>query len=304
MAAPAAVVFNKVNDFKNWPQFSPWAEKEPTAALTYGDTTVGEGGFYAWNGEILGEGYMETLSTRANEQIAQTINFIEPFEARSNINWTFTPEGEQTRVTWQMEGKKDFVSKLATIFMGSIEDMTGPDFERGLFKLDSLLQADMRVYKIDINGTVAHSGGYYLYKTTSCKFSELQTKMTELMPQVAGYAITHNISFAGKPFVRYHQWDRANDAIIFSSCIPTTTKIMATESDILTGQLEPFEAIKTTLTGDYNNLEEAWLQTMDYIAQNELELAAPGYMLEYYLTDPMDQPNPADWITEIYVGIK
>jgi len=304
IAAPAAVIFNKVNDYKNWSAFSPWIEKEPTAALSYGDTTAGKGGFYNWNGEILGEGHMETLDTKNNAYINQSINFIKPFKAQSNSRWTFTPEGEQTRVTWQMGGKKDFIAKLATVFVGSIEEQTGPDFQRGLYKLDSLVQAEMRVYSIEVNGPVAHSGGYYLYKSASCKFSELQGALAKVMPEVAGYALTHNISFAGKPFVRYHKWDRANDAIIFSACIPTTTKITTTESNILTGQLEPFQAIKTTLKGDHSNLEEAWLQAFDDIAQKHLELAPSGYMLEYYITDAEDKPNPADWITEIYIAIE
>ena len=76
------------------------------------------------------------------------------------------------------------------------------------------------------------------------------------------------------------------------------------DSHILTGQLEPFKTIKTVLTGNYDNLEEAWITTMNYITDNNLEISESGPMLETYVTDPLEQPNPAKWVTEIYIAIK
>lgn len=302
--APAEVLYDKVNNFKNWPEFSPWLEQDPNAALSYGNTTQGVGSSYSWAGDILGEGSMETTKTIKNQSIAQKINFIKPFEASSNINWTFDAQGAETKVTWQMNGDQDFVSKLFTVFMGSIEENTGPDFERGLFKLDSIVQRDMRVYSIKVNGMAEHSGGYYLYKTTSCKFADFQDKMASMMPEIGAYAISNNISFAGRPFVLYQKWDEANDAIIFSTCIPTTTRIISKEPDILTGQLEPFKAIRTTLIGDYSNLKETWETTMSYIESNNHKMDDSGPMIEIYIKDHSYSSNPAKWVTDVFVPIK
>ena len=109
---------------------------------------------------------------------------------------------------------------------------------------------------------------------------------------------------AGSSFVNYHKWDEANNAVIFSCCIPTTAQVITTESDILTGQLNPFKAVKTTLQGDYDNLKEAWDETFKYIENYKLVASESGPMLEVYLTKPERTPNPADWITEIYIAIK
>lgn len=106
-------------------------------------------------------------------------------------------------------------------------------------------------------------------------------------------------------FLLYHKRDKENDAVIFSSAVPTNSKIITEEdSHILTGQLESFKAIKTVLRGNYDNLEEAWKTTMNYIADQNLEVNDSGPMLETYVTDPLEQPNPAKWITEIYIAIK
>ena len=116
--------------------------------------------------------------------------------------------------------------------------------------------------------------------------------------------MTHNVTMAGPPFILYLKWDEENDATIFSTGVPTNSKIVSTESDILTGKLESFRAVKTVLKGDYKNLKEAWKSTMKYISDNNLEMIEGGSMLETYLTDPMRKPNPADWITELYIAIK
>lgn len=302
--APVSLLYNKVNDYKEWPSFSPWLEQDTNATLNFEDKTVGEGAGYSWNGEDLGEGSMRTLETESNRSIIQKIEFIKPFESQSNINWFFEPTKEGTKVTWQMEGEQDFMTKLYTTFMGSIESNTSPDFERGLFKLDSVTRADMKVYSINVEGTTQHSGGYYLYNTTSCKLDEFEKNMKQMLPQVEAYAIANNITKAGAPFIIYHRWDEKNNAVIFSSCIPTNSRIYSEDSNILTGQLETFKAVKTTLNGDRSNIEDAWDQTMSFIATNNLEMVEGGPMLETFVTDPRREPNPAKWITEIYIAIK
>ncbi|MFK7782264.1 GyrI-like domain-containing protein, partial [Psychroserpens sp.] len=116
--------------------------------------------------------------------------------------------------------------------------------------------------------------------------------------------MTNNVTMAGPPFILYHKWDEENDAAIFSTCVPTNSKIVTDDAEILTGKLESFSAVKTVLKGNYSNLKEAWETTMKYIADNNLEMVEGGSMLETYLSDPMRELNPAKWFTEIYVEVE
>lgn len=302
--APVSVLFKKVNDFKNWPQFSPWLEQEPNANLTYGETTSGMGANYSWEGAVLGEGSMETLTVNDNSSISQHISFVKPYKSESDIYWKFEPSEEGTKVTWGMKGEQDFMTKMYTVFAGSIEKNTAPDFDRGLFKLDSVVTADMRKYSITVNGITQHGGGYYLYNTTSCKLDDVENNIQEMLPKVTDFLNKNNIKPAGAQFVEYIKWDEANNAAIISCCVPTTEKIVTTDNNILTGQLLPFKAVKTTLKGNYSNLKEAWDKAKRYIPENGLEFAENGPLLEVYTTDPVNHPNPADWVTEIYIAVK
>ena len=247
---------------------------------------------------------MTTIAVEDGKSIVQKIVFIKPFESESNINWSFEDTDEGVEVTWAMKGKQDFMTKMYTTFAGSIEENTSPDFDRGLFKLDSIIQVDMKKYSIKVNGVTEHGGGYYIYNTTSCKISDLATKMQVMLPKVGNYALNNNLIMAGPPFVNYHKWDEVNNAVMFSCCVPTTEKVISNEPDILTGQLKPFKAIKTTLKGNYVNLNEARDATMKYIPENGFEFEEKGPSIESYPVDPMSTPNPADWITEIYIAVK
>ncbi|MCB0398022.1 MAG: SRPBCC family protein, partial [Winogradskyella sp.] len=244
--APAAVIYNNVIDFKNWESWSSWVEKDPETVITFSDTTAGVGGSYSWV-DSHGSGKMTTLAANPDQSIEQKLQFgnFEP----SNITWNFEPSDDgKTNVTWKMHSDKiPFFFKADALFKGGFDNMIGPDFERGLEKLDSLIIESMMVYSIKVDGIANHGGGYYIYNTTSCKMDDIEERMTEMLSKISNYAMKNRIAMAGAPYVNYHKWDEANNATIFSCCIPTTTQVITTESDILSGQLEPFRAVKTTM---------------------------------------------------------
>ncbi len=300
--APAAVVYENIIDLKNWEAWSSWIEEKPETIITLSDKTNGIGGSYTWEDED-GVGTMKTIDATLNTSINQEMQFGD--FPKSDITWSLKPNNDgSTEVQWNISGKDlPFDFKIFSTLMGGMEKQIGPHFERGLEKLDSILVADMKRYSVNIEGVTQHSGGFYLYNTTSCKFSDFKEKMQDMLPKVRSYAISNNISIAGKPFVIYHKWDTENDAVMFSCCIPTTSRIIATEADIITGQLEPFRTVKTVLKGDYENLQDAWDKTMTYIKTNNLEQSENGPMIESYVTNSNNYPNPADWITEIFIAI-
>lgn len=299
--APVSVVYNQVIDYKTWPTWGSWFEKEPDMEVTYGEQTEGVGASYTWVGKD-GPGSMKTTEATPNESIMQELQFgdYEP----STVYWNFEPVEEGTKVTWGMKSDKmPFMFKAYAAFAGGMEGMVAPDYERGLERLDSVTVASMKAYSIEENGITQHGGGFYLYNTTSCRIDEIESKMQEMMPKVGMFAEKNNVKMAGAPFTLYHSWDEENGTTMFSCCVPTTDKVVTTDSNILTGQLEPFKAVKITLKGNYENLKEAWEKAFEYIAKNNLEAAEEGPMIEAYLTDPMSVPNPANWITEIYIAV-
>ena len=302
--APTAVIYNNVNDYKNWASWSSWVEKDPEIKITLPKLTKGEGASYSWEDKN-GFGKMETIETNTNKSINQVMQIGE--YPKSYVLWTFKPNDDgSTDVTWTIEGKDlPFDFKAYNIVMGGMEKQIGPDYERSLEKLDSIVISDMQKYSIVVDKeTTQHSGGFYIYNTAATSFDGFKPKMAAMLQEVIAYATNNNVTMAGAPFILYHKWDEANNTIMFSCSIPTTARVITTGESILTGQLEPFKAVKTTLNGDYNNLKEAWDKTMKAIADSGLEQDENGAYIESYLNSPINTPNPADLKTEIYIAVK
>ncbi len=140
ISAPASAVFAQVNDFHRWEAWSPWAKMDPNMKTTYAGAPAGTGSIYSWVGNSqVGAGRMTIIESRPHELVRINFEFLKPFAATNLADFTFKPQGGQTLVTWEMSGKKNFVSKAICMFM-NMDKMVGGDFEKGLAKMKSLAE--------------------------------------------------------------------------------------------------------------------------------------------------------------------
>ena len=119
-----------INDFHNWPQWSPWENIEPSMARSHSGAASGKGAAYAWEGKKVGAGRME-ITDATPSRITIKLDFLKPFEAHNTTVYTLDGQGEGTQVTWTMSGNNNFLSKLMQVF-STMDKMVGGDFERGL----------------------------------------------------------------------------------------------------------------------------------------------------------------------------
>jgi Polyketide cyclase / dehydrase and lipid transport len=144
IAAPAPAVFAQVNDFHNWEAWSPWAKLDPAAKATFEGPPAGKGAIFRWAGnQEVGEGSMMITESRPSDLIRIKLEFLEPFEATNTAEFTFKPEGNQTAVTWSMEGQNNFIAKAVCLFM-NMDKMVGGQFEKGLASMKSVAEAAVR----------------------------------------------------------------------------------------------------------------------------------------------------------------
>jgi uncharacterized protein YndB with AHSA1/START domain len=130
--APPEKVFALINDFHNWPAWSPWEKLDPAMKRTHTGATAGQGAVYAWLGNSdVGEGRMEITESVPSSRVGIKLDFIKPFESGNTTLFTLQPQGDSTQVTWLMQGPAPYVTKLMTVFV-SMDKMIGKDFEAGL----------------------------------------------------------------------------------------------------------------------------------------------------------------------------
>ncbi len=137
--APAQRVFNKVQDFRAWKEWSPWYALDPKAVHGYEGPSSGVGAVYTWAGnDKVGEGRMTLTQAHPFETIDIELSFKRPMEGTADVRFIFEPAEDKTRVTWEMSGHNGFVGKLFCLFV-SMDKMIGGDFERGLKSLGSAI---------------------------------------------------------------------------------------------------------------------------------------------------------------------
>ena len=141
ISAAAPAVFAQVNDFHKWDAWSPWAKLDPAAKATFEGPSAGIGAIFRWAGnEEVGEGSMTITESRPSDLIRIKLEFQRPFAATNTAEFTFKPEGNQTAVTWSMEGKNNFIAKAMCLFMNMYK-MVGGQFEKGLASMKSIVEA-------------------------------------------------------------------------------------------------------------------------------------------------------------------
>ncbi len=301
--APAAVIYNNVIDFKNWEVWSSWAEADSDLIITLTEKTKGVGGSYSWEDKD-GIGTMITLTAKPYTSIKQQMQF-ENFTP-SDVSWDFKPnEDGSTEVIWSISGKDlPFMFKAFATVMGGMEKQIAPHYERSLEKLDSIVINSMKAFNVKINGITEYGGGFYLYKTTNATRSNISKIMGQQYGSIGLFMGQNNIAFAGMPFTIYHDMNMENGTVIMSNAIPVKEKVIITgDSNIICDYMPKMKVLKATLKGNYTNLAKAWETTMQYIAENNIE-QSKHKPFEIYTTDPGQFPNPANWITEIYIPIK
>ncbi len=306
--APAEVIYDQVKDYKTWKEWGPWMDEDDQLEITYAEKSEGEGASYSWKSEQMGDGSMKTVKVIPNKEIDQKITFNTPIgDSESDVYWRFEPsetEGK-TKVTWGMKGKHSFMEKVIMAFQSEdFETSLGDMYAKGLSNLETEVEDAMNAYEITVDGITRHGGGFYMYNTTSSRMSEIGANMGAMLGQISRFMNENNINASGMPFTIYNNVDKANGTVIFSSAIPVAAEVITPPgSPVLCSYMAPVDALKTTLRGKYDNLGEAYDKAEAYLNENNLVSDPSRNMFEIYANDPGEVPNPANWVTEIYIPV-
>jgi len=139
--APAAALFQQVNDFHNWQAWSPWAKLDPAMQVEYDGPPAGTGAIYHWSGDAqVGEGRATIVESRPNELVRIQLDFVKPMAGTDIAEFAFRPSDAKTEVTWSIAGKNSFMAKAVNLVM-DMQAMVGGMFEQGLKDLEAAAQA-------------------------------------------------------------------------------------------------------------------------------------------------------------------
>ena len=139
VAAEPERVHALIDDFHEWPAWSPWEGVDPDMERTYSGPEKGVGSRYAWRGNRkAGSGDMTIVSSDAG-RVGIELRFLKPVKSESRIDFELVPAGPATAVTWRMTGEQKGLMAVFGRVM-PMEKLVGKDFEKGLARLKTVAE--------------------------------------------------------------------------------------------------------------------------------------------------------------------
>jgi hypothetical protein len=138
--APADKIFPLINDYHNWPSWSPYEKLDPNMKKILSGAASGKGSVYEWDGNSkAGKGRMEITDSVPSSKVTIKLDFSKPMEGHNVAEFTLVPSGDSTSVTWAMSGPMPYVAKVMSVFF-DMDKLIGKEFETGLANMKAVAE--------------------------------------------------------------------------------------------------------------------------------------------------------------------
>ena len=311
MKAPLPAVWEQVVEFKNWPNWSPWAASDPEMKITYSKAgSRGLGGGYSWEGPKTGKGEMEIREIREGEKIGMDIGFdMGGGMEYSTCDMQFKEVEGGTEVTWNFEssGNTGFGERLSNVIMPSIlkgmyeEGLNGMEKEAiaNPFIPKEIEVVDVAMEEVDMPG-LFYIGKRYVDKN----IEEITAKMYTSSYRDIFKEVAENGEAAKliqPPVSVTEAYDNETKVSTFTIAMMSTEKLYGGLS-LATDYIKPHKAMIYRHKGSYERLPESYEAIMPAIYAKGLTPLMPSY--ELCLIGPITEPDDSKWVTQIVIPLE
>lgn len=289
-------VYTKLNDFNQWPAWSPWLIMEKGVKVD-----VEEGGkYYSWEGNRVGSGNMKVTGEKENNSIDYDLNFLKPWKSYAKVGFKIKPNGDGTDVTWSMDSSLPFfmfwMKKMMSAYIGM-------DYERGLRMLKDYVQDGKVHSELELKGVSDFEGCKYVGIKGDCKIDDMGKDMKEKMGKLMEFAKENNLESNGEVLSIYHKWDMVNRDASYTAAIRVETPPANLSGGLFVGEIPKFKAHTVGHKGAYEHLGNAW--GLQYMMQRGKEFKHNKKIdpFEVYKNDPSNT-EVDDLLTEVHFAVK
>ena len=293
--APPAEVFACIQDFKTWPEWSPWLLHEPDTIITYSDDYQQEGGFYSWDGKLVGVGKLSHLKILPGKSIKQIIEFTRPFKSVNQVNWYIDDIEGSTIVVWEMIGSIPFWFRFMS---KNIEARISKDYDLGLLLLKGYLRPDSPHLQIVFSGSESLDNFQYWSVPFSGNLRELQASRKSSLNSLGAAAGASG----GLGLTLYNEIDWQQTHYNAEIAMPVAKS--SPGSNYTLRQFVGGEYYKVEVGGDYEFLPLAWYAALTHCRMHRIKLDKSRQSLEIYHDNAENLGDSNQATTVLYLPIK
>ena len=301
IARPPSEVFAVLNGFRRFNDWSPWASADPQARYTYAGPAAGVGARFAWSGnKEVGTGSQEIVESRPGELIRTALDFGDMGKAMATFR--LAPAGDGTLVTWGLDvgaGGK-LIGRYFNLLM---DHMVGPDYEKGLARLKTLVESFPAA---DISGVqgeeVQRTAQRIYFVSTSCGTDAESAKAAigAAYGKIGRVMQGNGSQMQGAPMTITTSYDK--DGWKFDAVIAVDRNDASADApDVQAGVTYAGKAVQFTHVGPYDRIGDtitkayAWTAVQGYKPKDRL--------IEEYISDPGNTP-PEQLQTRLVIPVE
>jgi effector-binding domain-containing protein len=300
MNAPKAVVFEQIDNLKNWEAWGPWKAQDPTNVTTLGEKTQGVGASFSWTSENSGEGSM--MVTESTPPTFQKTHL--EFKGQGGADGWFKledGEGGGTKTTWGMAMDIPYPFNAMTLFTGSSMKKSMYDmFDAGLASMKTIVEkqaADKTYRGYKVQETNLETRQYAAVRSV-VKFADMASYFGKNYGVIGAAMKANKLEIAGAPSGLYWVYDEAKGEADMAAAMPF--KAAGAASNLGKGlSVVPIggRALVIDYFGGYEKIGDAHFAMDDYIKEKGLKQKTP--VIEEYITDPMLEKDTSKWLTKV-----
>lgn len=303
--AKPATVYTVLNGFRQFNKWSPWASLDPATQYVFEGPVIGVGAKQSWRSTDpgVGAGSQEILEAVPFERIVVKLVF-EGLDSDNLATYTLTPAGEGTQVVWSYDAV--FHGNLMSRYFGLMLDrMIGPDYERGLASLKTLVegmpQADFSTLVVEPQTVESQP---IVYISAAAESAEAAAMVKAAYEKLSAHVATHGLKQAAAPIAITRQYDdetgfwRFDAAMIVDRADPPA----APESGIQSGTTYGGLVLRVTHKGPPSAMEPTYSQLIAYRTVAGFE--DNGDSWEQYLAAAESGAAGGEEVTYIYWPVK
>lgn len=304
---PATMMFELLNSYRYFNEWSPWAERDPQAEFVITGPDSGVGARMSWIGDpqLVGSGWQEIIASKPYEQIDIMLDF--DAQGIAQTGFILQPEGDATRVTWFFDsdltkGVNYLDSFLARYFGLLFDRWVGGDYEQGLANLkryaESLQVSDFN--QLDIKRVdVAGQDILFVTSSSSQDPADIAVAMAAAYAEISIFMNHADINMSGQPMAITRAWEEGSYQ--FDAAIPVDFIPAKLTGNIHSGLSPSGPAVRAVHHGGYDQMMPTYEKLAAYMSAHGLSQGKVSW--EHYISDP-GKTAQQDMITHIYIMLE